>query len=38
MAVRAHFLTKRSNFVLQASDAIEVAVEMAEQPGQDARA
>ena len=38
MAVRAHFLAEGSNFVLQASDAVEVAVEMAEQPGQDARA
>ena len=37
MAVGAHFLTKGSYFVLQASYAIEVAVEMAEQPGQDAR-
>ena len=38
MAVRAHFLAKGSNFVLQASYAVEVAVEVAEQPGQDARA
>ena len=30
MAIRAHFLTKGSYFVLQASYAIEVAVEMAE--------
>ena len=30
MAVRAHFLAKGSDFVLQASYAIEVAVEMAE--------
>lgn len=38
MAVRAHFLAEGSDFVLQASYAVEVAVEMAEQPGQDARA
>lgn len=38
MAVRAHFLAKRADFVLQASYAVEVAVEMAEEPGQDARA
>lgn len=30
MAIRAHFLAKGSNFVLQSSDAVEVAVEMAE--------
>ena len=36
MAVRAHFLSKRTSFVLQASYAVEIAVEMAEQPGQDA--
>ncbi len=30
MAVRAHFLAKRTDFVLQASDAVEVAVEIAE--------
>ena len=30
MAVRAHFLAKGSDFVLQASYAVEVAVEMAE--------
>ena len=33
MAIRAHFLAKRADFVLQASYAVEVAVEMAEQPG-----
>ena len=38
MAVGAHFLAEGANFVLQASDAVEVAVEMAEEPGQDARA
>ena len=38
MAVRAHFLAKGAGFILQASYAVEVAVEMAEQPGQDARA
>ena len=38
MAVGAHFLAEGSNFVLQASDAVEVAVEMAEEPRQDARA
>ena len=36
MAVRTHFLAEGSNFVLQASYAVEVAVEIAEQPGQDA--
>ena len=30
MAVRAHFLAKGADFVLQASYAVEVAVEMAE--------
>ena len=38
MAVRAHFLAKGAGFILQASYAIEVAVEMSDQPGQDARA
>ena len=36
MAVGTHFLAEGSNFVLQASYAVEVAVEMAEQPGQNA--
>ena len=33
MSVRAHFLSKGADFVLQAPYAVEVAVEMAEQPG-----